>query len=112
MNTLGNVLFLINPKSNNDKAASLWKKSQKKYPILPENPIDITSISLDKIIAKKKPELIVVAGGDGTINSVCNAISGLEKKPILSIIPMGFGNALSYCLGVETLEKAVDVLKS
>lgn len=112
MNKLSKTLFLINPKSNDNKAGNFWKKIQKKNPILPVNPIDVTSVNLDKIIAKKKPETIVIAGGDGTINSVCNAVYKMKKKPVLSIIPLGFGNALSYCLGVETIDKALDVLKT
>ena len=112
MNKLTNILYLINSKSNDNKAWNFWKKARKKYPVLPVDPIDITTINLDMLIAKKNPELIVIAGGDGTINSVCNSVYRMKKKPVLSILPMGFGNALSYCLGVETMEKAIDVLKN
>jgi diacylglycerol kinase family enzyme len=55
--------------------------------------------------------LIVIAGGDGTINAVCRTVLKLPKKPRLTILPFGFGNALSYCLGVESMEKALDVIK-
>lgn len=109
---MNKVLYLINPKSNDNKALYFWKKERKKHPILPENPVDIISVDLEKIIAKKNPELVVIAGGDGTINSVCNVVSKMKKKPVLAILPMGFGNALSYCLGVETIDKAVDVIKN
>ena len=107
-----NTLFLINPYSNQGAAKKIWQKACKKYSILPTDPVDITKVDVAKLISKKKPDLVVIAGGDGTINSVCTVVAGMKNKPILSIIPLGLGNALSYCLGVETLKKAVDVLEN
>jgi diacylglycerol kinase (ATP) len=105
-----NALFLINPESRGGKAMKLWEKARKKHPQLPESPVDITKIDVSSYILKKKPSVVVIAGGDGTINSVCSAVSQMKEKPVLSVIPLGLGNALSYCLGVEKLDKAVDVL--
>lgn len=104
------ILFLINPKSKNGNAAKIWKKACKKYTSLPENPVDITKINIESVIKSMKPEIVVIAGGDGTINSVCTAVSSIKNQPLLAIVPLGLGNALSYCLGVETMEKAVDVI--
>jgi len=106
------VLYIINPKSNEGNAAKLWKKLCKRNDFLPIDPLDITRISLGKVISDLKPNLIVVAGGDGTINSVASSVFTLQKKPQLAVLPLGFGNALSYCLGVETIEKALDVIKN
>lgn len=105
------ILFIFNPKSNEGNATKLWLKAQKKYDFLPRKPIDITVVSIDEIINKHNPKLIVIAGGDGTINAVCKAVSKLRKKPLLAILPFGFGNALSYCLGVDTMPKAIDVIQ-
>jgi diacylglycerol kinase (ATP) len=105
------ILFIFNPKSNEGNASKLWRRAQKKYSFLPSEPIDITAISVDEIIKIQKPHLIVIAGGDGTINAVCRAVAKLQNKPLLSILPFGFGNALSYCLGVDTMEKAIDVIQ-
>jgi len=105
------ILYVINPKSNEGSAQRLWRKAQRQYGFLPADPIDITTTSLDEIVKKRKPRLIVIAGGDGTINAVCKAVSTLSKKPTLAIVPFGFGNALSYCLGVETPQKAIEVIK-
>lgn len=110
MKKLQNTLFLINAKANEKEALKVWKRKKKYFPLLPE-PVDITTIeNVSKYIQKENPELIVIGGGDGTINAVCLAILKLTKKPILAIFPLGFGNALSYSLGVETLEKAYDVI--
>lgn len=105
------ILFIFNPKSNEGNATRLWRKAQKKYNFLPTKPVDITATSIDEIITKQNPKLIVIAGGDGTINAVCKAVLKLRNKPHLSILPFGFGNALSYCLGVDTMQKAIDVIQ-
>lgn len=105
-----NTLFLLNPKARNGTALKSWEKLQKKYPQLPKLPLDLTSINLKETIHKEKPALIVVAGGDGAINEVCNIVSNMSQKPKIAIIPLGTGNAISYCLGAETLDKAIDVL--
>ncbi len=105
------ILYVLNPKSNEGTAMKLWQVARKRNNSLPKNPIDITTVSLEDIIKQHKPKLIVIAGGDGTINAVCRVISKMTKKPLLTILPFGFGNALSYCLGVETIEKALAVIK-
>ncbi len=105
------ILFVINPKSKEGSAIKIWRKVRYKYSFLPKDPVDLTTASLEKIIKERKPRLVVIAGGDGTINAVCRTVSQLQKKPLLTILPFGFGNALSYCLGVDTMEKAIDVIK-
>jgi len=105
------ILYVINPKSNEGSAMKLWRKTRQKYPFLPKDPVDITAGSLDEVIKERKPQLVVIAGGDGTINAVCKAAIQVQKKPLLTVLPFGFGNALSYCLGVDTMEKAIDVIK-
>lgn len=45
-------------------------------------------------------DLIVAAGGDGTVNEVINGIAGLEKRPILGIIPAGTTNDYARVLQI------------
>ncbi|HET9946742.1 MAG TPA: diacylglycerol kinase family protein [Patescibacteria group bacterium] len=105
-------LFLINSKANEGDAMKRWRVIAKKYKTLSENPVDMTTIAdLSGFIKNDNPDLVVIIGGDGAINRVCQAVSPLSKKPLLAIIPLGFGNALSKCFGVETVEKAVSVLE-
>ena len=106
------TLYLFNPKSAEGYASRLWKQARGIAPFLPEEPIDLTKVE-DKsaLIKSKKPNLVVVAGGDGSINSVCSAVLQVEPRPKIAIMPVGFGNALAYCLGVETLEKSLRVIK-
>ncbi len=45
-------------------------------------------------------ELVVVAGGDGTVSQVVKVITHLERKPKLGIIPIGTGNDLAKSIGI------------
>jgi diacylglycerol kinase (ATP) len=112
MDSSSDILFLLNPKASDGQARVFWENARKQYLLLPKDPVDITAADLPSLIKKQRPKIIVIAGGDGTINSVCKVVAGLSQKPLLTIFPLGTGNALSYCLGVETLEKAVAVLQN
>ncbi len=60
---------------------------------------------------KKQVELVIIGGGDGTLNS---AIEGLiETKLPLGILPMGTANDLARTLGIPTdLSAACQVISS
>ena len=45
-------------------------------------------------------DLIVAAGGDGTINEVVNGLAGLEKRPKMAIIPAGTTNDYARALHI------------
>ncbi len=103
---------MLNPHANDGHGVELWKKAGKQFLQLPKHPVLITELQdVTKYIRDQKPDIIAIAGGDGTINAICRAILPLKQKPLLTILPMGTGNALSFCLGVETLEKAMFVLR-
>lgn len=60
-------------------------------------------------------ELVVAAGGDGTINEVINGIAGLEKRPKLAIIPGGTTNDFARALRIPRdnfVEAAKVILKN
>ncbi|MCP1638634.1 diacylglycerol kinase (ATP) [Streptococcus gallinaceus] len=50
--------------------------------------------------AKAGFDLIIAAGGDGTINEVVNGIASLEKRPKMAIIPTGTTNDYARALKV------------
>ena len=52
-------------------------------------------------VAKDGFDLIVAAGGDGTINDVINGIAPLEQRPKLGIIPAGTTNDFARALGIQ-----------
>ncbi|WP_053217280.1 diacylglycerol kinase [Virgibacillus senegalensis] len=59
----------------------------------------------------RKFDIVVAAGGDGTINEVINGIAGNEYRPKLGIIPVGTTNDLARALHIpRNIAKAVDVI--
>ncbi len=106
------IIYFINPSANENAAKRQWQVVRKHIRHLPENPIDITKIeNISGFISKENADQIVIAGGDGTLHLVAQAILPLKNKPILSILPLGFGNALAYCLEVDTYAKAAKALE-
>ncbi|WP_078394334.1 diacylglycerol kinase [Shouchella patagoniensis] len=56
-------------------------------------------------------DLVIAAGGDGTIFEVVNGLADLEKRPMLGIIPAGTTNDFARALEISRdIEKACDVL--
>ncbi|WP_125589654.1 diacylglycerol kinase [Companilactobacillus jidongensis] len=65
-------------------------------------------------VAKEGFDLIIAAGGDGTINEVVNGIAGLDKRPELAIIPAGTTNDYARALKIprdDVVEAAKVILK-
>lgn len=58
-------------------------------------------------------ELVVAAGGDGTLNEVVNGLSGDFGRACLGLLPMGTGNDFARTIGVPNdLEGALAVLNA
>ncbi|MBP2079715.1 diacylglycerol kinase [Oceanobacillus polygoni] len=71
------------------------------------------AIEAAKSAVERGYDLIVAAGGDGTINEVINGIAGLDKRPKLGIIPAGTTNDFARALRIpRDIFKAVDVILS
>lgn len=45
-------------------------------------------------------DLIVAAGGDGTVNEVINGVADLEERPVIGIIPAGTSNDYARALKI------------
>ncbi|MFS0862769.1 diacylglycerol kinase [Fredinandcohnia sp. 179-A 10B2 NHS] len=64
-----------------------------------------------RIAVERKYDLVVAAGGDGTINEVVNGLAEQEYRPTLGIIPVGTTNDFARAIGVpRNIEGACDVL--
>lgn len=60
---------------------------------------------------RKGCEMIVAAGGDGTLNEVVNGIGATNSNVRLGLIPLGTGNDFARTLGLPTdLDEAIAVL--
>lgn len=57
-------------------------------------------------------DLIVAAGGDGTIYEVVNGIAGQKARPALGIIPCGTTNDLARAIGIpKSISRSCEVIK-
>jgi diacylglycerol kinase (ATP) len=72
-------------------------------------PHHATELAQDAV--ERHAEMIVVVGGDGSVNEVSQALVG--TKTALAIIPTGSGNGLAHHLQIPLeIEKALDVIKA
>lgn len=63
------------------------------------------------LAAEREFDLVIAAGGDGTINEVINGFADKPKRPTLGILPAGTTNDFARAVGIpRTIEKACDVL--
>lgn len=53
-----------------------------------------------KIAGERGFDLIVAAGGDGTINEVVNGIAEVDMRPQLAVIPVGTTNDFARAIGI------------
>jgi diacylglycerol kinase (ATP) len=60
--------------------------------------------------ARSRYDLVIAAGGDGTVREVVTGLHRGGGRPRLGIVPVGTGNDLAFGLGLPTdLERAVSV---
>lgn len=58
-----------------------------------------------------KYDVIVVSGGDGTVNEIINSIAQMENRPKIGYIPTGTTNDLAHSLKIpKNVKKAVDII--
>ncbi|RHW32075.1 diacylglycerol kinase [Lysinibacillus yapensis] len=56
-------------------------------------------------------DLIIAAGGDGTLNEVVAGISPYEKRPKLGVVPMGTTNDFARAIHVpRKIDEAIDII--
>ncbi|WPR73861.1 diacylglycerol/lipid kinase family protein [Algoriphagus sp. NG3] len=65
--------------------------------------------SIQQQIQNLNPDLVIAAGGDGTVKLVAASMEG-PSIPI-AIIPLGSANGLAKCMGIGTLEDSWEVIR-
>ncbi|WP_167459463.1 diacylglycerol/lipid kinase family protein [Pedobacter jejuensis] len=113
-----NILFVLNPISGGKAKSTiptlidkyLDKEKFNAYFRITEY-IGHASEIVDEAL-NKNFDIIVAAGGDGTINEVASKV--LEYKKIMGIIPLGSGNGLARFLNIpqRNLKEAIRVINN
>lgn len=115
------ILFIANPAAARGALKKSWpellaliKKKIKNFDAcFTKRPREATLLTRQAL--KKKYDLVVAVGGDGTLNECVNGFFN-EGKPIstktrLGVLPHGRGSDLARCLGIpRETEKALDHL--
>jgi diacylglycerol kinase (ATP) len=62
------------------------------------------AIELAHEAAEEGYELVVAAGGDGTVHEVVNGLMQAppDRRPHLGVVPLGSGNDFAYSIGMDT----------
>lgn len=70
------------------------------------------AIKAAKLAVERKYDIVIAAGGDGTINEVINGLAEQEYRPKLGVIPVGTTNDFARALTIprDSIQKAVDVI--
>ena len=108
-----NIKLILNPNADMGNA---WKLASDLRPIVDEfggadwsgTVYPTHAIELTTQAADEGYELIIAAGGDGTVHEVINGLMQVpqEKRPRLGIVPLGSGNDFAHALGVDSTPSA------
>lgn len=115
------VLIVYTPKVGNKKIKKripkinkLMKKISANEPIFYETKsVNDTHSFISENLLKKEFDVILSAGGDGLVSSVCNALMLVPKEfrvPFLPL-PMGSGNTFAADLNIKSIKGAVESIK-
>lgn len=106
--TKNNTKFIVNPNANMGQA---WRLAADLRPVManfggadwagtvyPTHAVELTQQAVEDGY-----DLIIAAGGDGTVHEVVNGIMGFppEKRPRLGVVPLGSGNDFAHAVGMD-----------
>ena len=100
-----NVLLLTNPSSGSsdeDAIAAVTEDLRRLGSVDLLQPSSRDAFDDEVSEAARDHELIVVAGGDGTLNCAVNALEDQLDRVRFGLIPMGTGNDLARTLGIPS----------
>jgi YegS/Rv2252/BmrU family lipid kinase len=104
--------LFVNPASGTHSAERLQHSLERlrTHTIIPEvfqvrSPAEIT-LCCARINEEHTPHLIIVAGGDGTINAVVNSLN--PATATMALLPFGTSNVLAAEIGIKSLDDALE----
>lgn len=98
-------MFLVNPASGNGSTGRRWPRLHERArelgldgeTLLSERPGHLTELARE---AARERKLLVVVGGDGTLNEVVNGVAGSGAE--LAVLPAGTGQDFGRTYGLPT----------
>ena len=111
------ILFIINPISGNKRGTHIKDKIEK---MVDRHHYDFSVVmteykghasELAARAVKEEVDVVVAAGGDGTINEVASSL--VDSKTTLGILPIGSGNGLARHLSIPLrTDRALELLNA
>ena len=113
MSEIRSAALIVNAKSR--KGQKLFKRACKRLDTLPFS-VDAHAVQkpehLERTVKRalaKKPDLVILGGGDGTVSGLVDLLVGQDV--ILGILPLGTANSFARTLGLPLdVDGAIDVL--
>jgi YegS/Rv2252/BmrU family lipid kinase len=110
------TVFLVNPASANGSTGRRWPELARRAAAAGLEGATLFSerqghlAELAREAALDGAELLVVVGGDGSVNEVANGLAGLGRQPEVAIVPRGTGWDFSRTFGIpRKIDDAVRV---
>ena len=110
------TIFLVNPASANGSTGRRWPELARRCAAAGLEGATLFSerqghlAELAREAALDGAELLVVVGGDGSVNEVANGLAGLGRQPEVAIVPRGTGWDFSRTFGIpRKVDDAVHV---
>jgi len=109
-------LFLVNPASANGSTGKRWPELAQRAAgvgltadaVFSERPGHLGELAREAALAGV--DLLVVVGGDGSVNELVNGLAGLDRQPDIALVPRGTGWDFSRTFGIPRgIEEAAAV---
>jgi len=66
-----------------------------------------------ELAQKANADILISAGGDGTLNQVLNGVMRNEKQPVIGILPLGTANDFAHACGLRAnAQELIDLIKN
>jgi YegS/Rv2252/BmrU family lipid kinase len=110
------TVFLVNPASANGSTGRRWPELARRASaaglegatLFSERPGHLAELAREA--ALDGAELLVLVGGDGSVNEVANGLAGLGRQPEVAVVPRGTGWDFSRTFGIpRKIDEAVQV---
>ena len=101
------TVFLVNPASANGSTGRRWPELARRAAaaglegdtLFSERPGHLAELAREAALAGA--DLLVVVGGDGSVNEVANGLVGLATQPDVALVPRGTGWDFSRTFGIS-----------